>query len=610
MPTTLDVILDGELRLNGSSTLEEATADQCRTVLVCPNNETLLAAQQTADEEEDTANGTATGGETHYRLRFLKGPGTWWIDQSAALFEAQFPPGSVKLDFVEQGFAKLFEDIINEAQSQTGLYDGFLTPPSIAGNVVPYNGWQDLTPFIQESPERLEDWSDVLLGYRKYIAQYEGKIIMFPLDGDILSLYYRKDVFQAFNLTVPRTWEEYGQVSAKLHGKTFQNQTLIGSCIGRMPGCAGTYWANLLISSMTQTQGQHSGHLLDPTNMQPLTGQAIEQALQWMETQVEYGAEDEFGGCIRVNMKTMEDGQCAMTYNWGNQFKEYLKEDSTLRGKFGVAPTPGSKQVLDRTTNALVDCDEETCRYGTNYPDIGWVNHAPYLAFGGWGCSVNNYANNPQRQRLATEFCAFAASREGSLERVVTNSSGPFSGQDPFRESHLDEDFYLQQGYESDTSQQYIDAIRQGIDSSNVVTDIRFPSSSDIHAVLDREFFEYLNKTKHNVIPMEDRAKERVAISERITREWQEIITEHDLEAVRTSQYTAKEAYQRLRDVYVNNIDLNQLGNVRYFGFCIAGVLISLSVAFAVWSIVLSNTRVVRASQVCNSFVSPKFASV
>lgn len=49
-----------------------------------------------------------------------------------------------------------------------------------------------------------------------------------------------------------------------------------------------------------------------------------------------------------------------------------------------VCATPGSTQVLDRTTMTLVPCDEDLCRFAEYYEDIGWVNRAPYLAFGGW----------------------------------------------------------------------------------------------------------------------------------------------------------------------------------------------------------------------------------
>ena len=55
-------------------------------------------------------------------------------------------------------------------------------------------------------------------------------------------------------------------------------------------GCSGVYWANLLISSITQTAGLSSGHLIDTKDFNFLTTDAvIQQVLQWMEKQIEFG---------------------------------------------------------------------------------------------------------------------------------------------------------------------------------------------------------------------------------------------------------------------------------------------------------------------------------
>lgn len=78
----------------------------------------------------------------------------------------------------------------------------------------------------------------------------------------------------------------------------------------------------------------------------------------------------------------MSEGKCVLTYNWGDQLKQYLANGAFLKGKFGVAPTPGSHRILDRATGELATCENSTCKYGIYYEDIGWVNRAPYLAFG------------------------------------------------------------------------------------------------------------------------------------------------------------------------------------------------------------------------------------
>jgi ABC-type glycerol-3-phosphate transport system substrate-binding protein len=211
--------------------------------------------------------------------------------------------GAVIVEINDQVAAvDLFPNIINEAVSQIGLYDGFFTNPTVTGSVVEYDGFADLTPFIGETAEKIAEWDDILLGYRKWVAQYEKKILLFPVDGDIFSMFYRRDVLKAFNLTVPRTWEEYTAVAAAVHNQTHEGKVLTGSCIGRSIGCAGAYWANLVISSYTQTHGASTGHLFDTADMTPLTGPVLEEALLMLEMQVKYGSEYGTFACICMHM--------------------------------------------------------------------------------------------------------------------------------------------------------------------------------------------------------------------------------------------------------------------------------------------------------------------
>ena len=527
-------------------------------------------------------------------LTFLSNPIASWIEPIARAFE-QNKQGRVRLSFVQVPFTQLFPDIINEAKSQIGLYDGFLSPPLVLGSIAEHAGWADLRPFIQESDENLADWSDILLGYRQAIAQYEDQIVMHPLDGDILTMYYRKDVLDYFGLPVPRTWDEYIEVAKATHGKVWENKTLSGSCIGRVLDCAGPYWANLLLSSMTQAQGASTGHLFDINEMTPLTGPAFAQSLLWMSRQVQCGPSNEFEGCHEVNTKGMTEGECVLTYNWGNTFKQYLMGDSVLRGnRLGVAPTPGSTHVLDRETMTLVPCDEKRCKYGEYYEDLGWVNRAPYLAFGGWSCAVNNYTN-PVHKRLATEFCAFASSGTNALRDIIPNatSTEPIAGQDPFRASHLNVELYVSQGYERIPSEEYLESIQSGIGSGNVVTDIRFPSAPKIYTELDRKTHDFLKNVHDGLVPESELENEIDRVVDDITRSWEIIIQENDA----TATIPALEVYQRIRGVYSIEVDNNYLDKMGIYGNVLVGLILLAAILFMCWTFLARKSFVVRASQ-------------
>lgn len=54
--------------------------------------------------------------------------------------------------------------------------------------------------------------------------------------SDANYMFYRKDVLEHYNLTVPRTWDEFWQVSKVIHGKEYKGKVVYGSCLGRKAG--------------------------------------------------------------------------------------------------------------------------------------------------------------------------------------------------------------------------------------------------------------------------------------------------------------------------------------------------------------------------------------
>jgi multiple sugar transport system substrate-binding protein len=185
------------------------------------------------------------------------------------------------------GLFEAHEEIRMQAQNRLPLYDGYICNPFIVGGAVQHDGWMDLTEIVR-TREDLE-WQDMLPPMRENIAVYDNKVYMLPLDGDAHFLFYREDVLNAFNLSIPRTWDEYWQVAQATHGKEFKGEILSGSCVGRTPKQHNSYWANLVLSSYTQTRGPSQGHFFDPDDMEPLTGEAMVEALKMLELQAMYG---------------------------------------------------------------------------------------------------------------------------------------------------------------------------------------------------------------------------------------------------------------------------------------------------------------------------------
>lgn len=569
-----------------ASSISACELTQCTTV--CPSNLT---------EFENSMYSSACNGKAVTTIKLLTSDQGIWAAEAAKRFSAERP--DVNVEIVElAGNSNLFKNIINEAKSKTGLFDIFITPPHVMGDIVEEDGWADLTDFIQSNKFRGQDWSDIFLGYRKWISQFQDKILMFPLDGDVLSMFYREDILEEFGLEVPRTWDEYNFVANATHGKVFQNKTLTGSCIGRMPGCAGAYWANLVLSSMTQTKGMSTGSLFDTSDMTPLLGEAFEKTLEWMETQSKYGPDNELDKCIGVNTYDMNEGECVLTYSWGNSFMAHLQDSVFKSGdaKLGVAMTPGTTHVLDRDTMKLVPCDEELCSTGgIYYDDIGWVNRAPYLAFGGWACAVNNYTTD-EKKTLAAEFCAYASSQEQSNKFFQKDASEAVVGPDPFRQSQLDINMWVENGYDSNSVLEYFQSINGALGSENAVMDIRFPISNEFYGLLDKKVHSYVNGTVFNTIPESERATAREEITNQLDEEFKTLIDDYNAKA--STRSSLLKQYQKLRNVYYEDVNMNYLGDtLRTYGFTIGSLQLTLCVVFAIWTYFYRKAPVIKASQ-------------
>merc|ERR1719232_2074277 len=395
--------------------------------------------------------------------------------------------------------------------------------PTAAGFNSLTGDFASLNDFVSSST--MLNWTDIFFTYRESINVFNNTIKMIPFDGDLFSMYYRTDVLEDFGLDVPRTWQEYNKVAQIVHNQTYKNTTLIGSCVGRKLGCPNYFWTNLILSSMTQYQGTTNGFLFDPLTMEPLTSEALEKTIEYLEGQVKYGAPDEFDYCSQdstesssPNIKWMNEGRCVLTYNWGGSFM--AQKGSAIEGLLGVAPTPGSLYAYERDTKELVRCNEELCgKYGSYDKDHGWINQARYAAFGGWAGAANTRTSFEQKVETAN-FFSFISSIPESVSALQ---------QEPFRQSQLIVSDYVDLGYPVNGTEQYFDTISSSLNSENTVVDIRFPGAQEMYRVYNEEVARYLE----DILAGDPSARylqseSRSSVVESITEQFNEIAAAFD----------------------------------------------------------------------------------
>jgi multiple sugar transport system substrate-binding protein len=503
----------------------------------------------------------------------------------------KFTNGRVKIEVkMVPNEQELHDEIEADARNGGGLYDGYLTSPVILGTAAMLNGFLDLTSY--KNSEEAE-WMDILLEIRDYLTSFDDRVYLIPLDGDTLTLYYRKDVLKALNLTVPRTWNEYNAVAKAVHNKTFDGKKISGSCITKKYKGQSHYFAHLILSTITQTNGTSTGSLFDSSNMAPLTGEAIVEMLRIQEEQSKYGTHNEFDESVfPVNNNKMIEGECALTIFWGGIMRSSHSE------KLGIAPTPGSEFVLNRANGKLERCNIHNCPYAEYIEDIGlFVNYAPYAANGGWGGAVSNNTSD-DKKKILVEFFLWASSGEQSEKYVIPNATTPvegITGQDPWRKSHLDLDKWVAKGFNRELSNQFVDTVYSNFISENIVTEIIFPHASKIIDILDKEVSTYLVKAHKGLIPEGTSYDERMELAQAITDKWNNIITKYDKRLDTVAPIL--EIYQRSRGVFTPHIDKNQLKNTRIVGYILMSIILVSSTGALIWVVINRNLPVVMASQ-------------
>ena len=76
----------------------------------------------------------------------------------------------------------------------------------MAGSILDQGGLADLTEFVRDD-ENI-DWLDIFPFNRNVQSVFDHSVRLLPCDGDVHSMYYRKDLFEEYNIQIPRTWDE------------------------------------------------------------------------------------------------------------------------------------------------------------------------------------------------------------------------------------------------------------------------------------------------------------------------------------------------------------------------------------------------------------------
>jgi multiple sugar transport system substrate-binding protein len=324
---------------------------------------------------------------------------------------------SIDVEVIELPTAEIRTAILQEHRTGSGAYDALNVVPSWMTDLVQVGALENLDPYVDKYGYR-QELQEIAPAYRDNQMTVDGKIYGFPDDGDILLLFYRKDIFDANSLQPPKTWLEFSLINRELtdlYGPSPKSLTnpiaaggtriLFGSSLNLDPS-----FAQFMFQNRFRIAG---GRFFDAETMKATVNSAIgaEVFTQMREDNLFMPPGVESWG-FEKNLKTFLKGRTAMTISWpaygrwaagygvDEEALSWLPE-SRIAGKVGYALPPGGQ---------------------------------PQLA-GGSSLAVSSSSRNKEPAYL---FIQWLNSKDISLERVQL----PYAVRDPFRKSHFESEAY------------------------------------------------------------------------------------------------------------------------------------------------------------------------
>ena len=391
-----------------------------------------------------------------------------------------------KVQVITVPFADLYQKLLTDFATKTNSYDATVFDPQWMGDYVPPGYLEDLTDRVQKDSSL--QWNDIAPFFRDFSATFKGKVYTVPLDGDFQMVYYRKDLLQKDGLQPPATWDDYISIAKHFQGKDLNGdgKNDYGSCLA-MKRSAQSYWAWISIAAAyLQSKGTKQGAFFNTDNMQPLTNNpGAAAALDVYKQLSKIGPPDQLNNDVGDSRGLFVTGRCALSLDWGDIGTLAIDPtQSKVQDKVGAVILPGSKRVLDRSTNQLADCNATLCPNAVN-----GVNHAPFAAFGGWSGAINK-ASSAKVKDAAFAFLSYMSDPKQSGEDVTIGKTG----FNPYRTSQFTNlDNWTKAGMSTQAANDYLGAIKSSLQSPNMVLDLRIPQSAFYEqTALDQALAQFL----------------------------------------------------------------------------------------------------------------------
>ncbi len=430
-------------------------------------------------------------------------PYDFWADDFAEM--------GINIELIEVPFADVYQVEKTEFVAQTGAFDVVTFYPAFIGDFASNGYLMPLDEFMSREPASVWDphQEDVLAPFRVLYNEFGGSTYALTIDGDVLVLMYRTDLFEnpdeqaAFmeqyghELRPPETWDEWlevGEFFTRSAGETLAGEVLDQDFYGLAEfGRRSFSWAWFM------NRAASAGVMYFDEEMNPLINspEAV-AALQNMVDSLQYAPPDVLNFGYDELRDAFIQGRVAMVVQWTDVPKKAADpEQSVIVGNVGVARVPGtlvgdtvvhrSMMPVGRVVGIAADSD---------VPDAAY-------------CVIRHIAYSR------------------SLEDVST----ALTGLDPYRQSHLDnvEAYVPLMGEEN--AQAYLAGLEEALQDG--FPEIFIPGAAQYEDVLDLHVNQALAGQETPQEALDAVAAEWDEITDRLGRDAQIEVWQQALESYR-----------------------------------------------------------------------------
>jgi len=322
----------------------------------------------------------------------------------------------IKIKVVEVPLAEAFSKIMLEYRAGGGTYDVLDVVPAWMPDLAQAGALETLDAYVDQYGYR-DELRTIAPTFRDNWTVANGKTYALPDDGDVLILYFRKDLFanreirnafraaHGYDLGPPKTWAQFDQIGAFLT-EYLKKDGVYGASSVRDPA-----FSQYLFQERFRNEG---GKFFDPATMKATinssTGVRVFNEMREENRFMPPGVEK---FTFPENLAVFLNGKCAMTISWPPV------------GRWAAGYGAGEKALGFVPKSTIAD------KVGYALPPGG----RPELAIG-HSLSVSSKSKNKAAAYL---FIQWLNSEDVSVKRVQL----PYTLRDPFRTSHYSSPEYL-----------------------------------------------------------------------------------------------------------------------------------------------------------------------